>query len=205
MGVIVPVGFYQCTPVFSVTGSIKQFTIGIGVVDLEGGIDAPSVVAPKVVTALTTGTGSGTYGPFRADNMSVGWRFERLQCDLMTETGVLTHIQSVGISGTAVTAGQIPIVNSAVLITKNTPLGGRKNRGRMYSPIVFPTEADISAAGVIGDSFVATLTTRWENFRARMGTENLGTCLFHSDGSAPTVITGYVASPLVATQRRRLR
>lgn len=205
MGVIVPVGFYNCTAVLTVTGSIKEMTVGFGVVDTEGGIDDPSVVAPKIATALLAGTGGPVFGPFAGANMYIGWRFERVQVDLQTVDGFITAIEDVGVSGTAGPAGSIAVINTAVLITKTTPLGGRKNKGRMYCPPTEPAESGISAAGQMSDTDRGNIQARWNNTMAYLEAEELPMCLFHSDGSAPTVVTGLTVQSTVATQRRRLR
>jgi len=99
--------------------------------------------------------------------------------------------------------------NSAMLIRKDSALGGRRNRGRMYVP-GFALRTLVTPAGLIDSAYLADFNTNLSTFLATVnaGTgfnaTNLG--VLHSEPpSAPAVITSLTAEAKVATQRRRLR
>lgn len=93
--------------------------------------------------------------------------------------------------------------NVAVLIKKQTALGGRHGRGRTFWPGI--PEGQVNSAGVIG----STALGDWQdaaNFLEAF-TDPFGPpVLLHVDASiTPTPITGFLVDGRVATQRRRLR
>ena len=91
----------------------------------------------------------------------------------------------------------------AYLIKKLTALGGRRNRGRMYLPGA--NESKVDGSGNVSSAFVTTLQTAFDNFMTDLGAADIGFVILHSDGGTPTDITGGIAEPKVATQRRRLK
>ena len=96
--------------------------------------------------------------------------------------------------------------NTAILVKKVTALGGRAGRGRMFIPGV--PEAQVDAGGNIDNGWLANLQTAIDDFAASMEVAGWSPALLHGVGSPitePTSITGLVADPKVATQRRRLR
>jgi hypothetical protein len=106
--------------------------------------------------------------------------------------------------------------NTSWLITKNTELGGRRGRGRMYVPGV--PELSIDNGGVLESSYFTaqqTAVNAWlaaliaagsidflvlEHEPAAPGTQNPS-----PQPSLPSVVSSLTVSGLVATQRRRLR
>ncbi len=104
-----------------------------------------------------------------------------------------------------------PLVqNTAVLLKKNTGLGGRRNRGRMYVPGI--PEGKVFGNGQIVGADHATWNTAAGNLRAELAALSFVTecVIFHTTadgvpGIAPTPIVSMTADTQVATQRRRLR
>lgn len=100
-------------------------------------------------------------------------------------------------------------INTALLVRKNTGLGGRKNRGRMYVPGI--PAGQLSDAGIINGSWIANRQTGWNAFETAL-TNTATTGVFapvvlHSqaaDGS-PTSITSFTVDNVPATQRTRMR
>lgn len=91
------------------------------------------------------------------------------------------------------------------LVTKTTNLGGRHGRGRTYFPgvqIVGQDDAGNLVGDIVGDP--SPLTTFWTDLFTQL---ELGDAyLLHTDPDEdPTAIIGWSLSPMVATQRRRLR
>lgn len=103
------------------------------------------------------------------------------------------------------TASCLP-ANCAVLVKKNTLLGGRKGRGRMFIPS--PTEAGVDTAGNLTSSQLSDFTSRANDFLTGLaGISGVdGVFLFHSSSvDPPTEITSLSVDPVIATQRRRMR
>lgn len=94
--------------------------------------------------------------------------------------------------------------NTAILVTKVTPFGGRAGRGRLFWP--GPTDASIDPSGLLAALYLTQIQTAWDTFEAGLGTASFPPVLLHSDdGNTPDFITEFVVESLVATQRRRLR
>lgn len=109
-----------------------------------------------------------------------------------------------GLSGEAAATTVPP--NVAYLVRKQTALGGRSGRGRMYVPGA--NEATITAAGVVDPATRAAQQGLWDDFLEGMETALILPVVLHGPGapiSAPTPITAFTVDASVATQRRRLR
>jgi hypothetical protein len=105
--------------------------------------------------------------------------------------------------GTA-TATDTPQV--AVLVRKNTALGGRAGRGRLYLPGV--ADQQITPGGILSGGFITDLQETFDAFFDELGNTNLFPLLLHQAGSplsTPTPITGFSVQSVIATQRRRVR
>jgi hypothetical protein len=100
--------------------------------------------------------------------------------------------------------------NCALIITKNTGLGGRWNKGRMFWPSV--NEAAITPVGALAGAYRTGTETAFNLWRTEItglpGTYGISELsLFHDEslGILPTPITSFVVEPVIGTQRRRLR
>lgn len=101
-------------------------------------------------------------------------------------------------------AGAVCPPNVAFLVRKQTQLGGRKGRGRMFFPGVIDT--DVDGAGIVVPAVAAGLLDDLGNAFADLVNDSLSPMLLHGDGATqPTLITSLFVDPRVATQRRRLR
>jgi hypothetical protein len=103
--------------------------------------------------------------------------------------------------------------NCALLVRKNTDIGGRRNRGRMFVPGIL-AEGAVSATGVITPAATITYLGYAENFFATLlaGLPNspaLPMVVLHSSGistvPSPTVVSSVTVDNVISTQRRRLR
>jgi lipoprotein-anchoring transpeptidase ErfK/SrfK len=124
-----------------------------------------------------------------------------------------TTTNSVATGGTAYTSASPQV---AVLVKKNTGLGGKQNRGRTYMPWWVST-AYIAENGNLDSTAVANLQTDADTFLTQLTTDTIPMCIAHRvftiSGGKP-VLTAYHTGPLVtsfkvesvvATQRRRVR
>lgn len=110
---------------------------------------------------------------------------------------------STAVAGTAGTDRLPP--NNALLIRKQTGVGGRRNRGRMYLPGIV-AESGVDSTGTIsGLAGLQTIASAWlGDIVAVAGITQM--VLLHSVGaSTPTNVNELVVDGVVATQRRRLR
>lgn len=96
--------------------------------------------------------------------------------------------------------------NISVLVRKNTALGGRSGRGRMYIPGI--GEGSTLTGGVLRAGDVGALQADLDAMHAQLIAANLRPLLLHSP-DAPiadvTEVTSFTVDTRVATQRRRLR
>lgn len=105
--------------------------------------------------------------------------------------------------------GTLPLPNNtAVLVQKRTPTGGRRGRGRAYFPPLFPTEGAVSAIGDIDGVARISWQTSMDAFLDNCETNGIPLYLLHDDQPSsllPSLITSLTVAPKVATQRTRLR
>lgn len=116
-------------------------------------------------------------------------------------------VLETGVLGTGAATGEFLPQNCAFLMQKRSALGGRRNRGRIYWPII--SEGNVNEVGEIASGFLSTLNTFANNFLALASnpTHNLSAMvILHSTGDpTPTTVTDLDVPSLIATQRRRLR
>jgi len=93
---------------------------------------------------------------------------------------------------------------AALLVTKNTALGGRQGRGRLFMPSI--NEAGVTAAGVVQTATVLVWQNAFNAFFDAMAGNNLPLVLLHNAVEVvPTPVTSLTVNSLMATQRRRIR
>jgi|SRR5690349_13798580 len=127
----------------------------------------------------------------------VGYHF----VDLSTPTGAVAFL------GSATTGGVVDNLStmaSSALVKLSSNTRSRSQQGRMYhGPL---GEGQINNDGrVLATTFVSALNTAYETFRVNMAAGNCGWMVISRKNSSSTSITNVAASPIVATQRRRLR
>lgn len=188
---IIPAGFGQLTYVFS--GPSLPFgavsTIGV---DLQGypGIDAEA--ADDAYLAFQNSL---------LQSMSSTVRLARVELKRgpnATGPTTISGGESVGAQSGAVSPPGV-----ALLVHKNTAIGGRQGRGRMFLPGV--VEAAVNEAGQLADLFRIDLQGNANEYAGAMNAANLPLQLLHGDAMAPTDIINMTADTRVATQRQRLR
>lgn len=110
-------------------------------------------------------------------------------------------VVSVGNEGTI--GGQPVSPNVACLIVKNTALGGRHGRGRLFIPCLAAAALDDSAHfdQIHADGIASDLQGIW----AAMLLGGQAPVLLHSDAVTPTPLTSFAGISRIATQRRRNR
>lgn len=128
-------------------------------------------------------------------------------------TSVLVKFGPTATGPSAVWATNIPGTNTtaspsqvAYLANKNTGLGGRQGKGRMYIPGV--PEARVDQGGILTGGQQGFLQTALDNLHAFLLTNDLLPVLLRAPDSpiqVPAPVISFTAQSKVATQRRRLR
>lgn len=192
MALAVPIGFAQATWGWMLAGDPEPMFVTFGVDVFMGG-DAQAM-AEAIADSWEDffGTG-GTLDEYTF----IGTRVALQD----TPSGPPVIGEAVRSEQGIVTGTTLP-QNCAMLVRKNTGLGGRSGRGRFYfPPFAFP-EADVSATGFIGTP-AAGIQTALDNLL----TGGWNMFLFHDEALAiePTQVTSLTLDARIATQRRRLR
>ncbi len=192
----IPVGYGQARAVYLRVGSARASVVTWG---YDFPTAAPATHANDIYVRMTN-----TNRPCLAANMSSDWSFLGVQVTEMTDTGELGGQYMNTVTGT----GALPAVppNTAVLINKSTASGGRRNRGRLFVPPVFPSEGNFLASGQINATQLAQLQTWWDGLYGDLNALGLGMVILHENPPfTPTIVTSLEVQSLAATQRRRLR
>jgi hypothetical protein len=105
------------------------------------------------------------------------------------------------LSGTV--GGQAAPPNLALLVRKNTALGGRRGRGRCYIPGL--PEFALDQNGLVVSSIITIAQDFFTDWGGAMVLASKPLHLLHGDATSPTAISSLVVDGKLATQRRRLR
>lgn len=201
MGVTIPVGFGQYTQPITLIGDTEEMVFTFGFTDdTAASANDIATTINNVIFAQPT---------FAASTVSNQYT---LQPGRVTVNRALGTFE--GVSSTAARVGTATITclpqNNAALITKRTARGGRRGRGRMYMPLFFVAEGNVTPVGGILASVVASTTLDWQTVRAQLIPLNLTMVLLHQSPPVgppvpPDVITSLTCESVIATQRNRLR
>lgn len=196
----IPAGFAELTYIFQYSGAPRVSTFALGV-DPSGfaELDDPVAIAGAGRMAAVN-----SIGPFPAGGMMGHWQFLGVSCTLETESGPIVGQDLTTITGSA-SGSEMPI-NCTLLVNKVTAAGGRRNRGRMFVPPVWPQESKVDGLGIIDTDQIPTGQSRYDDFYTSLTEAPLLPVLFHQSGSVvPTAITSFAVQGKIATQRRRMR
>lgn len=196
MGVIVPPGETAVIIRWSLAGDLEQMvcTLGFGqFLDPN-----PSQWALAVYGWLVHAS-----GPCLPSRMSVHYALEGVSCNLQGEGGFVTGEHISKTQGTE--PGDVAPSNCALLVKKNTALGGRRGRGRMFVPAFNLGAENITPTG--GVESLSVIQGWWSAFYTNVATDALTPelVLHHSDGAPGTALTGLTVDGVLATQRNRMR
>lgn len=188
---IVPNGFVAVVvPLHNVSLS-RTAVITYGVEDIAG------TVNPQTIADDIQGVMDGDFVNRLDTNVTMG--------------PVQVYVGAVGgtVPGTAAGSfpGQLNIAspppNVAVLVHKNTTLGGRKGRGRMFIPW-YVDKGSIDEAGGIDGTQRTNINNSLDNMLTALDAADYPMRLLHNDSTVPSAVTGLTVDSRVATQRNRL-
>lgn len=187
----IPIGFAQINYHFTGEGAPTGADITIGVQTGFG------PTAEEVAEDAATAWGTADMAALYVDALTMSKVTVKMGPNATGEF----HERSVDFPGTGTGAAVPP--NTAALIRKNTALGGRKGRGRLYFPGI--PEASVDSGGELLEVLRAGFDTRWEDWSTFMIAAGWVPVLLHGDETTPTPLTALSCSVTSATQRRRLR
>lgn len=192
----IPEGFANVRHVFSLVGRPKQMGWSHGI---QCGVGQTAAdVAPILTTAFTESFIPST-GAILA-----GWTYVGVEVTKTFAGNPDKHTRVINTVGSGGANGLV--VNCALLVNKNTGVGGRKNRGRAFVPPFNIPEASVDQAGFLLAGDLVNQAAGYAAYRGKLEAEDLFLFVFHSSPADPaTLITSLTVSPQVATQRRRLR
>lgn len=207
----IPSGFYQATVRFDVgasypNGAAITFGGAVGAI-----LNTPELVAGSIANEIDSAGFDG--------RMSDSTGFDSVLVKFgPDETGPSSVLPMIG-SGTIV--GQTEPPQIALLVQKNTALGGRRGKGRMFWPGL--PEGDVDPGGVLRSGVAASWQGMFDAFLDGLSSNDIAMHLLHDpathwvlvDGQprripnvgsvppAPSPVTSLTVKSVVATQRRR--
>lgn len=202
MALVIPVGFCEAAMELRNSGDPDPWyvTWGMDVSDAGGDYNA--------VGAAAIAAWQDSFGPsLRTTTTTMGVRLTIGQ----DGTDNLIVFVPDGTNGTS-TDDKLP-QNCALLVSKNSALGGRKNRGRFFIPGIL-AESSVNDVGVIGSGTVTSFQGFADNMLTDLtagvgGNPSVPMYILHNDTGpstiAPTAVSSLSVSATISTQRRRLR
>lgn len=196
----VPVGYYDATFIFQPVIGTRQSTFSLGLQFGSTPDPTPTAVANDMFTIATA-----TNMPFNAAKMIDDWTLQGVSVAQGDAGGDIIGQKLQVVTGTLVDS-TIPL-NGALLVKKNTTSGGRRNRGRMFVPPVHLNEGAVDSIGIIGSAQLAPIQTMFAAWFTAIVAGDYIPQLFHQGVGAPgpTGISSFTCTPLIGTQRRRMR
>jgi hypothetical protein len=205
MELYLPEGFAQCSLSFTGAALPTGAAITFGVA-LPGATLTPQQVGASISAAWTTNIKS-TITP-DVTLASVHVKFGPM------EDGPFADV-AAGVVGTGTGANDAPPV--ALLVRKNTNIGGKRGHGRMYVPGLASTVASIN--GSVTGTDLTNRQTAWSAFRTDLENGDTPMVVCHNFGTyinakgeevtvpprEPSLVTSLSVQNVVATQRRRQR
>lgn len=203
MPLSIPPGFFTCAIEHRAVGDPDPWYVILGH-SVSGGADLTTVDVVLLAYKAFAEPGMGNYVTVTGAEVAVGQdgppiRYFRNQ-PVAPWVGDLT-------------TEMLP-QNCALLIDKNTTLGGRRNQGRMFMPGVC-VEGSVSNVGVLTPAVVTAWQTRADDFIVDLasnvpsGGDPPGMFILHSSGISaippPTEVTSLTVQSVISTQRRRMR
>lgn len=195
---IIPVGYSNVTFVILRSGDLDPYTTSFGVELTDSGSFDPVQAATDALA----------FGNAAKPNLAVSDTIQEIDWAYNTGLGVTEAVSVLGIAGSLAAGSSILPQNCAALLQKRSPFPGRKGRGRMYWPTL--AEADVDPVGNLTGTAITRLVTMLSSWKSTCGSSpQINTqVLFHSTGDVGTSVPYPInigVSPLMATQRRRLR
>jgi hypothetical protein len=170
------------------------------VVDNVIGIKAAGITSVDAVGNAVKTAWEATGGPLKAHSSTTAMTGYKV-VDLASTTGMVTTIASAAVGGVA---GNISTLASSGLIQYGTGTRSRSARGRMYHGPLTTTQVATDGRSLAG-GVQATLLAAYNQFDAAITAASLEWVVLSRKYSLGQTISTISVSPLIATQRRRMR
>lgn len=192
----IPNGYANIQWKFSLTGSSHQFSFAHGV-KYAVGATAEDMTATGVA-AMEDG--------YDMANVYNDWTFDSVHAILNDSGDLFVNDDFVEDPGTG-GAGDFPPPNTSLLVRKNTGRAGRKERGRMYWPLISVLDADLDDVGIINPTVLGVIAGNVADFKEQLDLSPFvdSLVLLHESNEVPTEVISWGVEAMVGTQRRRLR
>lgn len=187
----IPDLFAQCSIPYASASSSRVAFVTFGI-DNQGAFATPQEIAEAVWTPW-----EDNMIPRTDSNVVVG----PVHVQQGTGSGINSGDGTSIASGTS--AANSPPPNVALLVQKQTGLGGHANRGRMYLPWSCD-ESGLDEAGRVEPTVVSATTDAFNALLADLDTAGVPMCILHTGAGVPARVLSGACEGLVATQRRRL-
>lgn len=195
MARIIPPGYAECSMEFWLAGYLRPAVITQGF-EINGSVGSGYNVADQFDLAFTN-----SFSALFDSNVTM-----RNAKAVIGQDGSdpIVQVSSAQTAGTSSRESTAPAL--ALMVTKNTNLGGRKNRGRNYMPWAL-ADSDVAENGAINPTRLTSWGTALDaylDYILDAATDLLeAPVLLHTDPTPPTEITSFTPNPAIRTQRRR--
>lgn len=198
MGTVLPNGYGLWKPTVTLDGSTKIFQTAI-MFRNDSGLSAFS--AAGLIRGIWTAAGR----PLGVASMYIGYTLASTETYVMAG-GVLTYdLDSTPIVGTKAGSSGTPI-NTSVIVKKDTGIVGKRYRGRIMLPNMTVPEANISQAGIIDSTGLATIQGQYTAANTAMQASVCPQVLGHSTSEVlPTFINLLTVNPKMGSMPHRIR
>lgn len=189
----IPTGYLEATYVWQQTG-IQREMVNVMGHEVPGAVTNPDVMALTLFDFWSLAL---------KGQQSTSFIFQRVEVRVGNDGDPLLG----SFTGSTVGTGGINAlpVNTSVLVTKRTAVGGRRNRGRMFLP-GFCDESNVGPNGLMTVAELNSIQAAIIEWYDDLVAAGWAPYILHADPlDAPTEITGLQANQLLATQRRRMR
>lgn len=203
MARIIPPGFAEARYILRATGDSRPWTVTLGhQVDAYAGDYqlAANACADNFLNAIVPG-------------LHTSVTFEGVDLVVGTDGGDPFVYSSTGFTGNGQTSSNMLPQNCALLVQKRSLFSGKRNRGRMYVPLIV-REAQVDNVGVIDGTELADYQAAFNAWYNLLTDEDnipgpLSPVILHTAGAGfsgpPTAIASFRCDNVIATQRKRLR
>ena len=188
---LVPTGFGAVTVPMKHSGLSRSAAVTFGI-DLSSHVGDADDAANAVQAALVTDFNT------RIDSeVTIGPVVVQANFGLGTIPGTASSSDSGDLSIDSVTP------NTAVLVRKNTALGGREGRGRFFLPWAID-KTDVNESGGLDPTQASNIQAALNDLLGELFAQDVPMVLLHNSVTVPTPVTSLTVDLLVGSQRRRL-
>lgn len=192
---IIPTGYAQANLLFTGLAAPRGAQIELGVA-LDVGMSNPLAIGAAIYDAW-----EANLLPLQSTSITLSGCRVKVGPNASGPDGTYVESDAGGNTSSPAMPPQV-----ALLAKKNTDLGGRAHKGRMFIPGAIENAAD--ASGAVSDATIAAYNTALAAFLVAVAASPspTGLVLLHTDPLvAPTPIVSITLTALVASQRRRVR